>query len=1195
MKNKLYIIAFILLTPILVLNFYYPAIETKTSPPPLPYTDKFLIGCMQSYKPFGNNTYYNETGFNTTHQYVANDSGQFANDTDRHTPKSWLTGGEGLFAAVPTQTIRNVINEMYTDHNQSRFIWQRPKIEWLAFGQSSVYQAEKKLPGTDPYWFYTFNKAVGNVIPDNQFNDGDSVLHVSNSESGPGAKIVLERLMANTEQCRKMTSGGNEWCGDSECDWYVKPRLRAFRNFIVNPANKEIEILKVYVKMQDGTTDKIAPVSIKAKHFQRNYQTSNLYSGDYIDKFYFVEDQDPQYIQFKGELGDTYIYGARGECETDAVTAVHADFKIEWSGNCEMWIDYIKVENDVADRLLKGNDLVYEQWISDEANAVNVPPYVYNFYTELFEFNNIPCMAYVNKKIDSITGGKINFMADQLTQFNHHMPWGLRHTINTPEMIEELFFDRTEMRQIYLGDPYPITADTPVVCGGNSQYSLIPNTFTVSATNSDLFTKEAPGTYDRWLQGQMDTTCEAYESSDYTAGGNEPHIAGVYQFLMKRGNALSKSLNIPFVAMLQAHQWYSGGEIDREPTNEELNMMVNMAVSYGAKGIIYWWYPSFGNMTACNNYSFGFVDSNGIPRANNIYGQPKWDSLKRLNQRLEQWGPTLMSFDNTQTSSFIYRFERASCLSSTYFSDVISYKPGTGLPACNEDAPGGDVPPSLVYDCNQERYLQVSTFKKTAADPYEKYFMLVNKRCSPVQPDYNDGRRDIRVAFDVNSSELPDYTTWKITEILSNSEVGRFNKYLYNNYVDLGWFNPGEGKIYRLSPVMRTGGILAGDEVITGESFTCEAPVYNNGFNITIGANTTIHFNDSSKFVMSGGVFTVGDQNTSAPQNITSDAVPGGSWRGHSFTNCEVKIYGATFSGLANDTTYAVNIIDCPVVDIRNCTFNTNSSLKGGINAICFNNPFIAINNIYMGSNTFNSSGSTIPTVNVSSYAGVTTPLIVENNIFNEGNTAVFLSGVIGGAIKGNTISDNYIAINALTSSIDVVQNNISSTVNGSMGIFAAGGSELKLNSSGAFTLGGLNSISNEGTGTNNINVDGSYFLLEGGENIFNISSDQSSYHLYGYFPMFTAVTTEETNNCFKVDGSPVVPPINMVTSGYQGSQITFNFDPYLAGCEIIGGGDGLAINLGDGIYDTIYTGGSGSGGSMKEALPLLCKKASQN
>ena len=110
---------------------------------------------------------------------------------------------------------------------------------------------------------------------------------------------------------------------------------------------------------------------------------------------------------------------------------------------------------------------------------------------------------------------------------------------------------------------------------------------------------------------------------------------------------------------------------------------------------------------------------------------------------------------------------------------------------------------------------------------------------------------------------------------------------------------------------------------------------------------------------------------------------------------------------------------------------------------------------------------------------------------------------------------------------------------------------------------------------------------MKGGENIFNISSDQSSYHLYGYFPMFTAVTTEETNNCFKVNSSPVDPPINMVTSGYQGTQITFNFNPYLSGCEANDGGDELAIYLGDGIYDTIYSEGSGSGGSQSSVASV--------
>ena len=687
MKNKLYIIAFVLLTPILVLNFYIPQEETKPTSPPLPYTDKFLIGCMHSYNPYGtdpNNTYYNETGFNTTHKYIQDDVlGNYPGDPDRHTPIGFT--GEHLFDAVPVTDIRNALDDMYNNHNQTRFIWQRPKIEWLAFGQSSIYQAEKKLPGTDPYWFYTFNNFTGEVKPDIQFNEGRDALYVSELVSGPGTKIVLERLMANSEQCRKMTSGGNEWCGDSECDWYVKPRIRIPQSFVI-PANYETPVCRILVYEQDGFTIK-KQTTIKAKYF---LDQNGSYNGHYIEEYNFFGETD---LKFHGDLGDSWIYNARGVSDSDHPLATHADFKIEWSGNCEMWIDYIKVENDVADRLLKGNDQEFERWITEEANAVNVPPYVFNFYTELFEFNNIPCMAYVNKKIDSITGGKINFMADQLTQFNHHMPWGLRHTINTPEMIEELFFDRTEMRQIYLGDPYPITADTPSYCGGNSQYSLIPETFNLNPSTSDLYQEADPITYDRWLQGQMDTTCEAYESPDYTAGRNDPHIAGVYQFLMKRGNALSKSLNIPFVAMLQAHQWYSGGEIDREPTNEELNMMTNMAVSYGAKGIIYWWYPSV--ITNACDYTLGFTNPNGTPRALNVYGQLKWDTLKRINQRLEDWGPTLMSFDNRQTSSYIYRFstERNLMYQNSYFYDIYTYKPGTAPYPCVEDYPEGDVPP----------------------------------------------------------------------------------------------------------------------------------------------------------------------------------------------------------------------------------------------------------------------------------------------------------------------------------------------------------------------------------------------------------------------------------------------------------------------------------------------------------------------
>jgi hypothetical protein len=95
----------------------------------------------------------------------------------------------------------------------------RPKIAWLAFGQSSVYQAETISP-TNDYWFYSFNQSIGASVPDWQFNNGGMVLHCSDAESGP-AGYVLKRLKANTEQCRRAVGNPpdnvNHWEADSEC------------------------------------------------------------------------------------------------------------------------------------------------------------------------------------------------------------------------------------------------------------------------------------------------------------------------------------------------------------------------------------------------------------------------------------------------------------------------------------------------------------------------------------------------------------------------------------------------------------------------------------------------------------------------------------------------------------------------------------------------------------------------------------------------------------------------------------------------------------------------------------------------------------------------------------------------------------------------------------------------------------------
>jgi len=1171
--------------------------------PPTPVNNNistdFLIGAMTDGwqtdgQPNGYSKLRDTLGFNLWHRYISGgmSNGQFY-------LHGWTASDE---YDAPINNYRTEIQNILgsNENNGMLTLMERPKIERLAFGQRSDYQCE--ATNIDPMlWFYSYkDHPKGTDVLDDDPNYGESnwvrYCTTNNSNDGPGfAGYVVTGLKANREQ----VNSNESTAGDKAYSWIIKPKIRADMNYINNPSNYDNPICRIEVLNYDGTL--IKNVELKSRHFKPSFSTN--YDGKYKEEQFRFEGTDPtltipvsEWENINPRLPNgTYrsYFAPDGECKVD--------YKVYWYGNCDMWIDYVRLDNDVADELFKG---VYDNtWISWEANDIgqhgNSP---LKFYIEEFEFNNLPCMAYVSRKLRDVDP-RLGLMCDlNYTNYNTMIPFtNWDHVFDNfvgVEHINRFLIDSVGSTEIFMGS-YPFGGGN----SGSNAFEQSPLPVTIGGEQNY-----------NWKTGMLGNrvSVKAYEDTLQAHFDNNQHKYWSYREWTARADSISRIKNIPFINLLQTHMWYSEGHQLREPTNEELDLMSNLAISYGARGMLSFWYEGWGCIPSNDikdTYGRGLTEplpcatpnplewldnphtTSYDARTLNVYGQNKWQKIINMNKRFKKWSPTLMSFDNTNRHSYIYRLEneREALLSSSYFRDIVSYEWGSGAPPCEQDRPDttdAPNPPDVRYECNESRYLQAATFKITG--DVNRYFMIVNRRCSPLQPiTHNDGARYMRVIFDQNSGEFATYNSWNIVDVEFNTLVGSFDKTSVNPCVDLKWFKPGEGKLFKVVPVLPSGGMLAGDENLSGVSFTCEAPVYNNGHNITIGANTTIHFNDSSRFVMNGGVFTVGDQNTSGSQNITSDAVTGSTWLGHSFTNCEVNIYGTTFTGLTNDTTYALNFIDCPVVDIRGCTFNSNSSLKGAINTVCFSNPFLAINNVYIGGNTFNSSGSTIPTVNVSSYAGITTPLIIENNTFNEGNTAIFLNGVTGGAIKGNTITDNYIGINALTSSVDIAENTISSSINSSTGIFSAGGSEIRLCKAGNLAIGGYNSITNTGGASNNINVTGAYFLMSEGKNVFDITSNQSSNHLNGYFPYFTAVSYNEQENCFKVDNSPVDPPINYVTDGYQGSQITFTFTPYLTGCEVSQCQDYIVVDLGGGVYDTICNGSSGSGGGQSNLTKI--------
>lgn len=264
--------------------------------------DRFIYGAFQTISNDYEN--YNSLGLNLWHVYSEE---KFSDALHKHTPcgpfsdPTWAWPlADTLLSPVTSYAsdLVTILNNIHT-HGNSKVVWRRPKIEWLAYGQSSTYKAFQDNPGL---WFYEFNSRVGEPFQDIQWNGGKTVLHCGAPQYGPDAGYVLSRLKANTEQSRRH----NHWEGDSECDWLIKPRIRADKNYIDNHSDEPI--CRIDMFNQHG--DKFKEVLLRA----RNFKFGNMYNGDYIEVYNFTGNDLT--LNYHGDWAvndDGWYYKARGE------------------------------------------------------------------------------------------------------------------------------------------------------------------------------------------------------------------------------------------------------------------------------------------------------------------------------------------------------------------------------------------------------------------------------------------------------------------------------------------------------------------------------------------------------------------------------------------------------------------------------------------------------------------------------------------------------------------------------------------------------------------------------------------------------------------------------------------------------------------------------------------------------------------
>ncbi|MDD5363688.1 MAG: hypothetical protein PHN88_16310, partial [Ignavibacteria bacterium] len=762
----------------------------------------FIIGSVAngSYNDYSG---FLEANLNTWHRYST-----YEKDQTNHYlyPIGW--NSLDIISNPINVYKQSILDKMDINASYNLYTYlMRPKIEYLCYGQHSVYQCEPLAEDPDNNatdWFYSYyDHETGAPVQDG----GRTVMYCSVNNDNHNEGYVVKNLKSNRELCNRVVTNLTQ---DNMYDWYILPAIK-----VPQDIGDETRVCRIEIIGWNGNT--VSTMELKGK----NFKVQNYYSGDYQEEFNF---NTGSYLPFKitAEEAENFNPDEQGwwKIELDC----QFDIRVKWYKETDMWIDYVKVENKMAYDLLKGG---HDDWIQEEAEAFGIYTQgkPYKFYVEEVEYNNLPCISYVNSKLSSYGQSVLCVPYLNIPPMNNR--W---IDFKTPKKAS--VYSNTGLTEIF-SSYYPLNAHKFSIHNFGKP-SYVPNTFegySYDMTQGKLGYPVPPAEYEQNLESLLDDT---------------------RLFDLKTSQELSKSSGKPFNFMVQAHSWLNPAELNnedeiyslREPTNEEIEMMVGVGLTYGAKGIIYFSYNSGGDYNSHNgkySYTKGLLEydtPNITKRTLNVYGENKWAKVVEINQKLKHWEQYLINFNDQNTKSYKYHIaaERNDLTQNTFIKELKTYP--NGDPA---NCPQTDFDYNIP-DPENSTFLQTGIFKNTS-EPYSIYFMLVNKRCSP-------GRNACSGTRKIKSTIFSDvffnhFNNWEIINLQDNSIIATFNKKQANN-IDFGWFNPGEGKLYKVAPVMVEGGTFVCDEVVNGLTFDCKAQVYTGTHNLDING-ATIYFLDQSQ------------------------------------------------------------------------------------------------------------------------------------------------------------------------------------------------------------------------------------------------------------------------------------------------------------------------------------------------------------
>lgn len=662
------------------------------------------------------------------------------------------------------------------------------KINRPAYGQRSDYQAEytgEQLASIKPgygYWKGINSIYLSDSLP------GESNTKGRNAIVGQHLpQYIVDSLFENGEQTNVISRlnystalfSDRKRIGDNY-KWYVKPRMRIPVEIANNPAWSDSLVARVEIYNYHGRL--IDSINLSVKSFF-NINNFTGYDGRYIENFI-----NP--LTSENILSVPADSLSRGIDEKNVYYInphnSKVDYRVYWYGKVNVWLDYVRLDDEWAHFLFTDPndslDYTKNRWqfgwkIRDEVTQfANVGAFGI-FYIDETYYNNIPCLVEVLRLIK-------HYNPDcGITIMN--TPSGETGLKNkpSPKQIYDEITAKGLLTDFVASDIYPFFDEVP----------LPPNIIRpeTSLFHGTVLYKNAPNSqaYNQYLN---DSIYEGYQRPFYKMLANVIKTSPSTIFTMAIQDHTVES-NFRLTEPCGTIPW--AFERKRETTNEEISFQAYFAMCYGAKQIHHFsqFTAPFSDSCGHTYYDWGLIAGfvngqlcNCEPRLTNYYGQQKWNYIAKLDSNLLEIGRYMyddnnLKYDNTITINKEESYRYITSLKSFYRYSTPPYN----FAEQNEDV---------------NKYWEIGFFNKNQ-EPYSKYFLLLNKRCVP---EIQEGSGDLRTAkIYLNTTALSDFNNWVLTNPLTNENI-MFDKNNISNGVYLpGIFQPGEGKIFKIAPVMQ--------------------------------------------------------------------------------------------------------------------------------------------------------------------------------------------------------------------------------------------------------------------------------------------------------------------------------------------------------------------------------------------------------